>query len=81
MRGGQFQLKRNFRGLELDAQYGVTDRGDAEAISFAATVGGTFDDDRGRAVASLTYFPDRGGTFPRVATPLRAFRHRQRRTG
>lgn len=57
-----FKLKRNFRGLELDAQYGVTDRGDAEAISFAATVGGTFDDDRGRAVASLTYF-DRGGTF------------------
>lgn len=57
-----FKLRRDFEGFEVDAQYGVTERNDAEAVSLSATLGGKFAEDRGSFVASLTYF-DRGGTF------------------
>jgi iron complex outermembrane receptor protein len=57
-----FKLKRNFEGLELDAQYGMTEREDAKAVSLSATFGAKSADDRGRFVAALSYF-DRGGTF------------------
>jgi outer membrane receptor protein involved in Fe transport len=60
-----FKLKRNFRGLELDAQYGETERGDGQTLELAATMGGQFADDRGSAVLSVAYMDrshvERGG--------------------
>ncbi len=56
------KLRRKFEGLELDAQYGITDRNDSEGLSLSATMGGSFDGGRGNIVASVGYF-DRGGTF------------------
>lgn len=50
-----FILDDKFEGLELDAQYGITQRGDAGAADFSITAGGNFADDRGNAVLSLTY--------------------------
>ncbi|TAJ74491.1 MAG: TonB-dependent receptor [Phenylobacterium sp.] len=63
-----FKLRKNFSGLELDAQYGVTDRDDAGAVSISATMGGNFDEGRGNMVASLTYY-DRNPTF-RASRPF-----------
>jgi len=57
-----FKLRRNFSGVELDAQYGVSDRNDAGAVSIAATLGGNFAEGRGNMIASLTYY-DRDPTF------------------
>lgn len=56
------KLRRKFEGLELDAQYGITDRNDSEGLSLSATIGGNFASGRGNLVASVGYF-DRGGTF------------------
>jgi iron complex outermembrane recepter protein len=50
-----FKLKRNFEGLELDAQYGQTFRSDARAVDVSGTVGSNFADGRGNAVLSLGY--------------------------
>lgn len=55
-----FILKDNFEGLEAYAQYGVTDRGDAESWSFRATLGGNFDNGRGNAVLSAEYHEQKG---------------------
>jgi len=56
------KLRRNFEGLEFDAQYGISDRDDAEALSLSGTIGGSFAGGRGHAVASIGYY-DRKGTF------------------
>lgn len=48
-----FILNENFEGVQLDAQYGETDRGDGITESYSVTVGGNFDDDRGNMVLSL----------------------------
>lgn len=50
-----FILNDKFEGLELDAQYGITQRGDAASADFSITAGSNFADDRGNAVLSLTY--------------------------
>ncbi|MGA0607840.1 TonB-dependent receptor domain-containing protein [Phenylobacterium sp. VNQ135] len=50
-----FKLKHDFQGLELDAQYGETDRGDGQTLELAATLGGSFGEDRGNAVLSVAY--------------------------
>lgn len=63
-----FKLRKNFSGVELDAQYGVTDRNDAGAVSVSATLGGNFDEGRGNMVASVTYY-DRNPTF-RASRPF-----------
>ncbi|PZQ54444.1 MAG: TonB-dependent receptor, partial [Phenylobacterium zucineum] len=63
-----FKLRRNFEGVELDAQYGVTDRNDAEAISVSAILGGKFAEGRGEMVGALTYY-DRNPTF-RASRPF-----------
>ncbi|MDD1449676.1 TonB-dependent receptor plug domain-containing protein [Sphingomonas sp. H160509] len=55
------KLRRRFTGLELDAQYGITERNDSEGLSLSATMGGNFANDRGNIVASIGYF-DRSGT-------------------
>ena len=49
------KLKRRFEGVELDAQYGVSDKGDAKTKDIALTMGGRFADDRGSAVLSVGY--------------------------
>jgi len=50
-----FKLKHHFRGLEIDAQYGKTDRDDGETQSYHATMGGDFADSKGNAVLSFGY--------------------------
>ncbi len=48
-----FILDDNFTGVQVDAQYGETDRGDGRTESYSVTLGGNFDDDRGNMVLSL----------------------------
>lgn len=50
-----FKLNRNFTGLILDAQYGITDKSDGEETSFSISAGSPFADDRGHAIFSLSY--------------------------
>lgn len=56
------KLRRKFEGLEFDAQYGISDRNDAEGLSLSGTIGGSFADGRGHAVVSVGYY-DRQGSF------------------
>jgi outer membrane receptor protein involved in Fe transport len=51
-----FIMKRNFRGVELDAQHRETERGDGIETSASLTLGGAFDGGRGSAVFSAGYF-------------------------
>ncbi|ANF54884.1 TonB-dependent receptor [Brevundimonas naejangsanensis] len=49
-----FIIDDRFDGVQIDAQYGVTDRGDGETESYSVTVGGDIDGDRGNAVLSAS---------------------------
>lgn len=53
-------LKRNFEGLELDAQYGVTDQGDAQNYRFRGLFGQNFAGGRGNVTISGEYNNGRG---------------------
>ncbi|WP_255500619.1 TonB-dependent receptor domain-containing protein [Caulobacter sp. 17J80-11] len=57
-----FILRDDFEGIQVDAQYGQTSRGDGETQSVSVTMGGNFADDRGNAVLSLGY-SNRGEIF------------------
>lgn len=48
-----FILNNRFEGVQLDAQYGETDRNDGATTSYSVTIGGNFDEDRGNLVFSL----------------------------
>ncbi|ASD26220.1 TonB-dependent receptor plug domain-containing protein [Brevundimonas diminuta] len=48
-----FILNDRFEGVQVDAQYGVTDRDDGETESYSVTLGGELADGRGHAVVSL----------------------------
>lgn len=48
-----FILNENFEGVQIDAQYGETDRSDGITQSYSLTVGGNFAEDRGNMVISL----------------------------
>ncbi|MFC5371473.1 TonB-dependent receptor domain-containing protein [Brevundimonas faecalis] len=48
-----FILDQNFQGVQLDAQYGVTDRKDGATESYSLTIGGDFAEGRGNAVFSV----------------------------
>lgn len=48
-----FILNDSFSGVQIDAQYGQTERGDGTTESFTVTVGGNLDDGRGNAVLSI----------------------------
>jgi iron complex outermembrane recepter protein len=50
-----FRLKRNFEGLVVDSQYGISEKGDGESFKISATLGGAFNEGRGRAVLSVDY--------------------------
>jgi iron complex outermembrane receptor protein len=50
-----FLLNNDFEGVQLDFQYGESDRNDAGTDSVSLTVGGDIADGRGHAVLSLGY--------------------------
>lgn len=50
-----FRLKRNFDGIVVDSQYGVSEKGDGESFKISLTAGSAFNDGRGRAVLSVDY--------------------------
>ncbi|AYV49280.1 TonB-dependent receptor [Caulobacter flavus] len=50
-----FKLKRSFNGLTADAQYGISEKGDAESFRFSVTGGSDFAEGKGRAVLSFDY--------------------------
>jgi outer membrane receptor protein involved in Fe transport len=53
-------LKRNFEGLQIDAQGGVSSRGDAERYAFSALAGSNFADGRGNVMAFAGYSQEGG---------------------
>lgn len=50
-----FKLKHHFQGIEVDGQYGITDRHDGKTEAYSVTMGSNFDEDRGNAVLSFSY--------------------------
>lgn len=54
-----FKLKHHFTGVQVDAQYGKTDRNDGQTENYSITMGGDFADHKGNAVMSFT-FANRG---------------------
>ena len=50
-----FRLNQKFQGVQLDAQYGVSDRGDAASYAASLTMGSNIADGRGNVVLSLGY--------------------------
>ena len=52
--------KRNFEGLLLEGQYGITERGDTPRYQMSATAGGNFMDGRGNIMVHLGYSDDKG---------------------
>jgi outer membrane receptor protein involved in Fe transport len=50
-----FKLKKNFQGLELDAQYGITEKGDNKQPNISALIGGNFADNKGNALFGASY--------------------------
>lgn len=50
-----FKLKDNFEGMEVSYNFGQTFEGDGTTHKIDATFGGNFADDRGNAVASISY--------------------------
>jgi outer membrane receptor protein involved in Fe transport len=55
-----FKLKRDFQGLELDGQYGISQAGDDKEAQLSALMGTNFAQGRGNVMMALT-FSDRGG--------------------
>jgi iron complex outermembrane receptor protein len=53
-------LRHDFDGIELDAQYGIAEAGDAPNYRFRAIAGHNFGDGRGNVVASAEYNRGRG---------------------
>ena len=51
-----FIMKKNFKGIELDAQHRMTERNDGLETSASLTMGGAFDGGRGSAVFGGGYF-------------------------
>jgi iron complex outermembrane recepter protein len=53
-----FIMRRDFEGVDIRAQSGVSDFGDAESIFVSATIGKNFADDRGNFAISYEYRDD-----------------------
>jgi outer membrane receptor protein involved in Fe transport len=49
-----FILKKNFQGLELDAQAGITERGDGLEYQFSGVMGANFDEGRGNVTMVMS---------------------------
>ena len=56
------KLKKQFEGVEFDANYGQTSENDGESTAFNLTLGGNFAEGRGNAVMAFTY-DDRKAVF------------------
>jgi len=54
-----FKLKRRFEGLQVDAQYGLSEAGDNRTVNVGALLGSNLADGRGNVVFALDY-ADRG---------------------
>ena len=50
-----FHMKRDFEGVRLSAQYGITEESDGTTNAIDALIGGNFADGRGNAVIALGY--------------------------
>ncbi|MDP8913987.1 MAG: TonB-dependent receptor [Pseudomonadota bacterium] len=50
-----FITRRNFAGFDINANYGITERGDGANRRLDLTTGANFDDGRGNAVFSVSY--------------------------
>ncbi len=50
-----FILKKNFSGVELSGQYGITGRGDSRSWTLGGVIGGNFADDKGNATLAVSY--------------------------
>jgi iron complex outermembrane recepter protein len=50
-----FITKRNFTGLQLDASYGLTERGDGQSLKTDLTIGADLDNGRGNVALSIGY--------------------------
>lgn len=55
-----FIYKRNFEGLLLEGQYGITQRGDYPRYQLSATAGANIADGRGNVMIHLGYSDDKG---------------------
>jgi len=55
-----FKLKKNFEGLEVDAQYGIAQEGDDREPQISALMGTNFAEGKGNMMLSLSY-ADRSG--------------------
>jgi outer membrane receptor protein involved in Fe transport len=51
-----FKLRRDFQGLEVDTQYGITEEGDGEEMRASAIMGTKFADNRGNIVFGAEYY-------------------------
>ncbi|MBB5984558.1 TonB-dependent receptor domain-containing protein [Sphingobium lignivorans] len=49
-----FILKKNFQGLQLDAQMGISQRGDGQEYSISGIMGSNFEDGRGNITIGLS---------------------------
>ena len=49
-----FILKKNFQGLQLDGQMGISQRGDGQEYSISGIMGSNFDDGRGNITIGLS---------------------------
>ncbi|HVY88901.1 MAG TPA: TonB-dependent receptor [Hyphomonadaceae bacterium] len=50
-----FILNDEFKGVQLDASYGITDHGDGETETYQATMGAGFDGGKGNVALSIGY--------------------------
>jgi outer membrane receptor protein involved in Fe transport len=55
-----FIYKRNFEGLLMEGQYGITQRGDTPRYQVSATAGANIADGRGNVMIHLGYSDDKG---------------------
>ena len=51
-----FVLKDNFEGMELSAQYGISEHGDGATMNVQGLLGGNFGDDRGNMTFFASYY-------------------------
>jgi outer membrane receptor protein involved in Fe transport len=50
-----FKLKKNFAGLEFDAQYGATQQSDGQELQISGLFGANMDGDRGNVMVGFNY--------------------------
>jgi iron complex outermembrane recepter protein len=59
-----FILKKNFRGMQFDAQYGATEAGDGEQLRVSGVLGTDFADGRGNITVAIEHY-DRKAAYER----------------